>query len=73
MFKNLNDLHPNITLPTIEEIKLNSIQLIDSGDKRKKQVTNNDTKKFKMLMNALQEAKWINFNWVNSIYIYIHL
>jgi hypothetical protein len=72
MFKNLNDLCTNITLPT-REIKWNTIKLIDSGDKRKKQVTNNDIKKFKMLMNALQEAKWINFNWVNSIYIYIHL
>lgn len=62
MFKNLNDLYTNITFPAIEEIKLNAIQLIDSGDKRKKQVTNNDIKKFKMLMNALQEAKWINFS-----------
>lgn len=36
MFKNLNDLYPNITLPA-KEIKLNTIKWIDSGDKRKKQ------------------------------------
>jgi hypothetical protein len=35
MFKNLNDLHPNITLPA-KEIKLNTNKLIDSGDKRNK-------------------------------------
>ena len=40
---------------------------------KKRKLTKSDIKKFKMLLNALQEAKWINFNWVNSIYIYIHL